>query len=189
MAGLARSLRPFRRGDQQRAGAIGLQAAIDDMERLGDPGRAVIILDRHRPAAHLGARIVLRVGTDRRRHRRKILVGGAVLDHVAAAQQGEMLRRHGDAGRVEELRFGIGMHAVIGQQAAELRAAIALARSALQRAIDQHVIGLAGRDRHRRLQHRAAGHVAARGEVGEVIEMRQAEIGRHHRGGDQNRRG
>jgi hypothetical protein len=41
--------RPFERGDDDRRGAVGLEAAVELAQRFGDVGRAVVVAAEGRP--------------------------------------------------------------------------------------------------------------------------------------------
>ena len=90
-------------GDEdQRGGAVVLQAAVEEPEGLHDPARGVVRLGRQRPAVHHRARVVLRVVVGGERDRALGLGLDAVVVHEAHHPHGEALgRRHEPVGEGE----------------------------------------------------------------------------------------
>ena len=72
----------FRRGDDQRAAAIGDDAAIHPVQRIGNHRRVQHVLDGDDVLQH-GMRIVLRVMRGRDLDPGQLLAGGAVVVHMA----------------------------------------------------------------------------------------------------------
>ncbi len=89
---LPERLGAFCRGHHDRAGAVAIEAAIEQTERIDDKARGEIVFDRHRLFHHrIGvAQCVL---AERCRDGGKILARRAVLEHVAAGAKGVL--RHG----------------------------------------------------------------------------------------------
>ena len=68
--------------DDDGTGPIALQAAIEQPMRIGDHGRGLMILERHRTAAHHRARIAVRVLAERHGDPAELLARGSVQMHV-----------------------------------------------------------------------------------------------------------
>ena len=90
------------RGQDQRAAAVGDQAALQDAERIGDHPRVQHVLDRDR-VLEGGARILRRPFALHHRDHGDLLVGDAVGLHVAQHRDREHARRAEDAERRLEL--------------------------------------------------------------------------------------
>ena len=97
------------RTDDHGAGAVGLQAAVEQPERLGNHARVAVIVHRHRAVAHESLLIELRMFARGHRDRRRPLQRNLVLLDVACRQPGEPLRRDGQSER----------HVVLGHRKAE----------------------------------------------------------------------
>src|SRR5882672_7196184 len=95
------------RGQDQRAAAVGDEAALQDAERIGDHPRVQHILDRDR-RLHGGARILRGPFTLHHRDHRDLLMGDAVGLHVAQHRDRKHAGRPVDA----EWRFELAVQAV-----------------------------------------------------------------------------
>ena len=89
----ARSRARSARRDDDRRGAVGLEAAVEQPIRVGDHRRREVVGHRHRPAVHHRGGIALRVLAHRDRDRAELLGPRAELVHVSAREQRVPLRR------------------------------------------------------------------------------------------------
>src|SRR5207248_1999305 len=97
-------------GDDAGRAAIGLQAAVEQAEGRGHQPRVQIVLHRER-LLHQRARVLAGVLAAGDRHGAKLLLGGAVLVHVALRPEGEALWRGEQAERRREVRTGVAVRA------------------------------------------------------------------------------
>ena len=151
---LAQVARPLEARHHDRHRAIALLAAVQQPQRLDDPTRALVVLQRDRLLVEPGVRVrggVLAVG---HRDSTEVLGGGAVLVHVAP-------RGHRDPGRRSEQPEGC-VPAEVGALGRRLRPAVlharaeAAPRALVHRAVAHHHVGDAGGDGQRRLLHGGA---------------------------------
>ena len=84
---LAQVARALGRGDDDGDGAVRDQAAVEQVQRLDDPARRVVVVERHRPAVHLRVRVQLRPRALADRDRAELIVRRAVEVHVAPARE------------------------------------------------------------------------------------------------------
>jgi hypothetical protein len=75
------------RGDDYAKGAVGNEAAIEQVERLRDPSRVMVILEGQRFVVELGHRIHVGPLPLGDRYRAHMIVGGAIQMHVAASDE------------------------------------------------------------------------------------------------------
>ncbi len=145
------------RGQDQRAAAVGDEAALQDAERIGDHPRVQDVLDRDR-RLHGGARILRRPFALHHRDHRDLLMGDAVGLHVAQHRNRKHAGRRRDAVRQLELSVQ-----AVGADHARGAADIRLAAFGMR---DQHGLAQSGFDRGRGMadmQHEGAA--ADRGAV------------------------
>ena len=167
------------RGQDQRAAAIGDEAALQDAERIGDHPRVQHVLDRDR-RLHRGARILRGPFALHHRDHGDLLMGDAVGLHVAQHRD----RKHAGRAVDAERRLELAVEAVRRRRARQF----ADHRLAAFGMGDQHGLAEAGLDRRRGvadMQHERAA--ADRGAVDPG--RRDAEVmgdllRRFHRGGD-----
>src|SRR5690606_17331858 len=81
------ALGDFRRGDDQRAAAVGDHAAVQTVQRVGDHRRVQHVLDGDHVTQH-GVLVPLGVVAGRHLDPGQLLAGGAVLVHVARGAHG-----------------------------------------------------------------------------------------------------
>ena len=74
---------PLGRCQNHSGGAVSLLAAVEQMERLGDPAGGVVRLHRQRPAVHDGAGVCLCVLVGCQRYCAKLVLGRSIIVHVA----------------------------------------------------------------------------------------------------------
>src|SRR5262249_15612862 len=79
-------------GDDTRRAAVGLQAAVEQAEGRGHQPRVQVVLNRDR-LLHQRARVLAGVLAAGDRHGAELLLGSAVLVHVALCPEGEALWR------------------------------------------------------------------------------------------------
>ncbi len=82
-------------GGDQHAGqrAVGLQAVVEEAERLRDPARSHVVLAGERAIEHDGPRIRVRHLAHRDGHVGEMVTGGAELVHVAPGEHGDLVHR------------------------------------------------------------------------------------------------
>ena len=167
------------RGHDQRAAAVGDEAALQQPERIGDHPRVQYVLDGDR-VLHHRARILRRPFALHHGHRGDLLVGDAVGLHEPQHRDRELARRPVDAVG----RFELALQAVGGNRARQF----ADHRLAALGVGDQHGLAEAGLDRRggvADVQHERAAADGGAVDPG----RRDAEIvgdllRRLHRGGD-----
>lgn len=158
---------------QDRAGAVGLQAAVIQMERVGDHAGGEVGVPVQRLAVHDGARVALRMAPERHRHLRQVLAAGAVEVHVPPGGQRRHLRGREQPERVEE--------GAEGRPVAGLAVAFVLALA--DGAVHHGVAAQPGGDGHRRVHH--GGHAAAAAAAphdGGMAQLRDAQRRLHEHG-------
>ena len=69
---------PFHGAHDHRGRAVGLEAAVEEAERLGHPARVEVFVHRERGAAHQGLVVQLRVRAERHRDLAGVRIAGAV---------------------------------------------------------------------------------------------------------------
>ena len=84
---LAQVARALGRGDDHGDGAVGDQAAVEQVQRLDDPARRVVVVEGHRLAVHLRVRVQLRPRALADRDRPELVVRRAVEVHVPPARE------------------------------------------------------------------------------------------------------
>ncbi len=95
-------LGPFGRGDHHRAGAVGLQAEVEQAQGAGDHARGQVVVQGHRLAVHDRVRRLVGVLAASHGHRAQLLRHRAIFQHVAARHQGEGLAGgHKTVGQIE----------------------------------------------------------------------------------------
>src|SRR5579872_7234752 len=85
---LLQILRALRRGDDHGASAVGHQTAIVQMERLGDPSRMMIVLQRHRLVVELRLGIAIGPLALLDRDRAELVLRRAVHVHMTPRDEG-----------------------------------------------------------------------------------------------------
>ncbi len=184
IGGLLRQvLGPLGGDDDERDRAVALLAAVEQVQRVDDHPRGLVVLDRDRLAVEERVRVGRRVSPVGDRDRAEVGRGGAVLVHVAAR-----LHRHGGRGRAEPHRVGPGVVEAVGVDLGgrrERELAEARLRPLVEAAVADHDVGDPGRDRHRRLLHGRAGRATAVVDPAEEAQLRYAELAGHRdlRGG------
>jgi hypothetical protein len=98
--------RLFGGGDHHGAGAVGLEAVVEQAQRRADHPRGEIVVHRQRPVVHLGIRVGVGPFPAGQGDGAELSLVGAELDHVPAGQHGEHLARGGEAVGNEELVEG-----------------------------------------------------------------------------------
>ena len=91
---LLQILRALGRGDDDGAGGVGLEATIEEPERIRNPARLHVVVERQRTPAHDRLLVELRVFARGERHRRHRLERRAVEVHVARRDPCVPLHRH-----------------------------------------------------------------------------------------------
>ena len=92
--------RSLRGGYDDRRRAIGFLAAVEKVQRLDDPTRVVVVLQRQRTTVHDGPRIVLGVFVRSQRDSSEVVLSGSELVHVTLSlHRGEVLGGGHDAER------------------------------------------------------------------------------------------
>ena len=158
--------RPLRRGHDHAGAAVCDQAHVEEVQRLHDVARVEVVVLRQR-VAHHGDRVeagVRALGDGDRRH---LLLGGAVLVHVAAE------RHRGRAGDVEE---------AVSQGVVRCRGAREeVAVGALVRPVDAgHGAGEPAHDQHRReVQREVARAVVEGGAVAGIEPQHRRDLRIH----------
>ena len=169
---LAQVAGPLGGRDDECVGPIGLEAEVEQPQRLGDDGRLEVVLHRHHTVVHLRCRVGVGPFPAGDGDASELLVGGAVLGHVALGDEGEELTGRDQAPGQEELVPRL-LPADPGLPGGRCAGAEPPARAPVQRAEDDDGGGLAAEDRPDRLgDHAGRGDAAGtdgRG-VGEVLE-------------------
>ncbi len=162
------------RRHDQRDPAVAFLAAVEQTQhRLDDPAGALMVLEGDRALVEPRGGVGRRVRAVHHRDAAEVLVGDAVLVHVAArVQRHPARRREKPVGpvHVEKRREPRGLHA----GTAETHAG-----ALVEGAVAHDDIGDTGGHRHRRLHHDGAGAAAAVGDAREHRQHRNAEIARH----------
>src|SRR5439155_15981735 len=79
------------RGHDDRAGAVGLEAEVEQAKGPGDHPGPQVVVHGQRPAEHLGGRVGIGPGPADERDMSEVLLGRAVLEHMALGHDGEYL--------------------------------------------------------------------------------------------------
>src|SRR5262249_14286126 len=82
------------RTDDHRAGAVSLEATVEEPERFGDHPNVAVILQRQWPTAHVGFFIELSMLAGGDRDCRRAFYRNLVLVEVACREPGKPLHRH-----------------------------------------------------------------------------------------------
>ena len=151
-----RCLRSRARSDRRhhdRDRAVGLLAAVQQPQRLGDPPRILVVLNRYRLLVEVRLRVlggVLAVG---HRDRTEVPAGRTGQVHVALGDHGDLRRRRRKPVRIREgivRRRRIGLSASVSHEP-RLHLTESHAGPLVERPVCHHDIGHPGRDGHRRL--------------------------------------
>ena len=105
---------PLRRADDHRRGAVGLRAAVEQVERVAHRRRGEHLLDRHL-VAEVGVGVELAVVVVLHGDGGEVLAGGAELVHVPGGERGEQHRRRLAAGEDRVARRGSGQQTLLGR--------------------------------------------------------------------------
>lgn len=97
-------LRPLRAGDDDGDAAVGFLAAVEQMQRFGDPAGMLVVFQRDRFAVEEGIRIDRGVFAIGDRDPAEILAGRAVDVHVAPRDHGDLRGRGAETVRVGPAR-------------------------------------------------------------------------------------
>ena len=141
----AQACRPVRAGEHHRDAAVGDQAAVQQVQRLDDPPRGLVLADGER-VAELGPRIAGRPPALRDGDRAELLARRAVAGHVPARRQGVL----GRDGAVAESRRQAGQPLPLRPGGCRPAAGLQAERRAgrcprLQRRVGEHAGHRAGR--------------------------------------------
>ncbi len=174
-AGFGASAARSARGDDHGDAAVGLLAAVEESDDgLDDPARVLVIVEGDRPVVEPRVGVRGRVLARRDAVVGEVLVGDAVLVHVALPPQ----RVHARRGVQEAGRLGTGA----ARHHPRVRLAEALLTPFVEGAVDQHV-GRGTRDDRRggELNHRGRGHAAADsstfpGDLGNAERVAQSDL-------------
>ena len=173
-AGVVRQVAgPLERGHDQRLAAVGLLAAVEQVQRLDDPAAGLMLLERDRLLVEPGLGVGRRVLAVGHGHPAQVLAGGA--GHVQVA-----LGRHGHPrGRGEQAHREVRRHVRVlgvGQRRPPLHAgAEAAARALVEGAVADDHVGHARGDGQRRLLDGGAGRAAAVVDAAEEGQVADAE--------------
>ncbi len=168
---------PLDARDQQRLAPVALLAAVEQVERLGDPPALLVLLERDRPLVEERLRVGGCVPAVGHRHPPEVLRRGAVLVHVAGGEHRHPLRRrHQPERRAPREAHVEGFRALVALLDA---APEPVPRALVERPIAQHVVGRAGPHRHGGLGHHPARGAAAVVDHREVGELGYAEVAGH----------
>jgi hypothetical protein len=88
--------RALDRRDDHGACPVGLDAAVEQAQRLRHPARGVVVGETHRRAHH-GRGVAGGVTADRHSHLAEVVFGRAVVVHVTPRDEGHLLNRRLDA--------------------------------------------------------------------------------------------
>ncbi len=168
---------PLQRRHQDRLSAVGLLAAVEEVEGLDDPPAALVVFERDRLAVEVRRRIGRGVRPVGDGHPAEVLTGHPELVHDPGGEHGDPRRRGeqpvGRGPRVLHLlRRGTGgpvLHA--GTEAA--------ARALVEGSVAEDVVGDALGHRHRRVLHGGARRAPAEVDAAEVGELADAETAHH----------
>ena len=152
---MAQVARPLGRHEHERAGAVGLEAAVEEAERLDDARRCGMVGEGHRAIVHHGGGVQIRVPPERHGHVAQLLGGRAVAIHVAADEEG-----HADRGVEEPERKREAERRVLRAHAHDIARQCAPEAAELphrDRSVDDDAVGGAGGDRHGGVPDRRAG--------------------------------
>ena len=138
---LSQIARTLRGRDHQRDRGVGLEATVEQPQRLHDPARREVVVHRER-RSHERSLVHLRVATLGDRNRTEVLGAGAVLVEVRAADHRELLRWCRVAVRNLVLELELVGRRPAGAAHAELGARV-------HRSPAHDAVGLAGDDGHR----------------------------------------
>ena len=122
---LAQVARPLRAGDHDRERAVGLEAVVEEAQRLGDPARVHVLLAGQRLVAHGRVRVAVRVLAERERDVREVVAGVAVLVHRPAGQDRDLVDRPQQPERPAPLLVPGEPLRHLGPRPARLRGALA----------------------------------------------------------------
>src|SRR5262249_56446117 len=90
---------PLDRGDDERLGAVTLLAAVEEVQRLDDPPRRLVLLERDRLLVEPRSGVRRRVFAIGDRDPPEVLTGRAVLVHAAGGEHRHPLGRGEPPGR------------------------------------------------------------------------------------------
>ena len=181
---------PLQGGDDHGRRAVGLEAAVELAQRLGDVGRGVVLLPGERAAPHQGLVVQLGVLPAGEGHRGGCVLGHAEGVHVAAEVEAVVLRgRHQPVRRVEvadRLAHGAEVHRALGGPGIGLGSQ---RRVPVPAQGDEHGVGQSGMDGHRRGLERGGGGGAAHEDADVVGDVGDAQVGGDLLGAHEPRRG
>ena len=160
-----RSLARSTRRDDDRHGAVGLLAAVQQPQRLGDPPRVLVILNGDRLLVEVRLRVVRGVLAVGHRDRTEVAAGRAGQVHVALGDHRDLRGRCRQAVRVRERVVDTGRVGIFHQPGLHLPEPHA--RALVESAVRHHAVRHSGGDRHRRLLHGRARRTAA------VVDLRE----------------
>ena len=105
-AGLGRVLGPVGAGHHDGAGAVGLEAEVEETQRRRDHARRQVVVHRQGPVVHLCRRVGVGPVAAGKRDVRQVLLTGPELEHVALGDEGEDLSGRQQSVRLEVLVVG-----------------------------------------------------------------------------------
>jgi len=155
-------------GHDHRHGAVGLDRAVEEPQRIRDHARSMMVGDRHRLAHHRSG-IAQRMRAKRHRDLGILVVARPVLDAMAHADHRHFLERRNQPLRnVPGVQAGeLGAELLPVAPALMLAGAVRGSPAARPRAIDEHRVRHPGRDRRGRDDEHGRRAAAAERRAGE----------------------
>ena len=164
--------RPFRGHDDDCERAVGLEAVVEQAQRLGDPACVHVVVARHGLVAHRRVGVAGRVLAECQGDVREVIARAAVLVHVPAGEERDLVDGADHSERSRPLT-------VVGEARPGLSPRTARRVGALAGAPGDRHGALPGRDRHRGLPDHTATGAAA------VADLREpGDIAESHVAGD-----
>ena len=167
---------PLERRHDQGLAAVGLLAAVEQVQRLDDPAAGLVLLERDRLLVEPGLGVGRRVPAVGHGHPAQVLAGRSGGVEIA-------LRRHGHPrGRRQQPDRQVGRHVRVlrvGERGPALHAgAEAAARALVEGAVTDDDVGHPGGDGQRRLLNGGAGRAAAVVDAAEEAQLADAQAAR-----------
>ena len=165
-------LRPLRRRDDDRNGAVGLLAAVEQPQRFGDPPRILVVINGYRLLIEVSLRVLGGVFAVGHRYRTEVLAGRPRQVHVSFRDHRDLSRRCRQAVRIRERVVHARGVGILHQ--AQLHLPEPRARAFIERPVCDNAIRDTGGHRNGRLLDRGAGGAAAVMDLGEELQVTDA---------------